>query len=386
MANEIYNSSWWGNPTIAGWGNIYYQFAFPSPLSNRFSSRVIADGGTVESLDCVEAADFNTANWNYYFRVIDDGGVVESLDCVDNLEIVVPDVDPNLFITRWRTTAAGETITIPTSGGGFNYTVTTSDGRTFNNTTGNQSITFATAGEYDVSISGAFPYIRFNNGGDKDKIIDIKQWGNIVWSSFLNSFKGCSNLDGTYTDTPNLSSVTSMVSAFRDCYVFTGKTSNWDTSSVTNMNSMFRNAELFNSDCSSWDVSSVTAMASMFQQARAFNQDIGAWDVSNVTSMNLMFSTTNLFDQNLESWNISKVTNFGNFKTVGVFSTANYDALLIGWNNTLLAQFPGGVGYTPLTSQTRFTNSQYTAGGAAEAARSSLASVFNWSIIDGGTA
>ena len=188
MANEIYNSSWWGNPTIAGWGNIYYQFAFPSPLSNRFSSRVIADGGTVESLDCVEAADFNTANWNYYFRVIDDGGVVESLDCVDNLEIVVPDVNPNLFITRWRTTTANETITIPTSGGGFNYTVTTSDGRTFTNTTGNQSITFATAGEYDVSISGTFPFIRFNNGGDKAKNSRYQAMGEYCLEFFFKFF------------------------------------------------------------------------------------------------------------------------------------------------------------------------------------------------------
>ena len=382
MANEIYNSSWWGNPTIAGWGNIYYQFAFPSPLSNRFSSRVIADGGTVESLECVEVADFNTANWNYYFRVIDDGGVVESLDCVDNLEIVVPDVDPNLFITTWRTTTTNETITIPIGTGSYNYTVTTSDGQTFTNITGNQSITFATAGDYDVSISGTFPQIKFNNGGDKLKIVDIKQWGNIVWGSFSASFRGCSNLIGNYTDAPNLSSVGNMSNTFRDCDVFTGKASNWDTSSVINMSGMFRNSELFNSDCSSWDVSNVTNTGSMFQQARAFNQDIGAWDVSNVSNMNLMFSTTNLCDQNLESWNISKVTIFGNFKTVGVFSTANYDALLIGWNNTLLAL---GAGYT-LTPQVDFGNSKYTADGTAEAARASLGTVFSWTITDGGEA
>ena len=323
MANEIYNSSWWGNPTIAGWGNIYYDFAFPN-------------------------------------------------------------VDPNLFITRWRTTTTNETITIPIGTGSYNYTVTTSDGQTFNNITGNQSITFANAGDYDVSISGTFPQIKFNNGGDKLKIVDIQQWGNIVWGSFSASFRGCSNLVGTYTDAPNLSSVGNMSNTFRDCDVFTGKTSNWDTSSVTNMNGMFRNAELFNSDCSSWDVSSLTTIVSMFQQARAFNQDIGAWDVSNVTNMSNMFSTTNLFDQNLESWNISKVTTFGNFKTVGVFSTANYDALLIGWNNTLLTEFPGGAGYT-LTPQVDFGNSQYTAGGAAEAARTSLGAVFNWTITDGGS-
>ena len=32
MANEIYSSTWWGSPTATGWGNIYYDFAFPNVL------------------------------------------------------------------------------------------------------------------------------------------------------------------------------------------------------------------------------------------------------------------------------------------------------------------------------------------------------------------
>ena len=35
MANEIYNSSWWGNPVQNGWGGIYYDLtsAVPNLLS-----------------------------------------------------------------------------------------------------------------------------------------------------------------------------------------------------------------------------------------------------------------------------------------------------------------------------------------------------------------
>ena len=51
-------------------------------LTLRYKSRVLADGGVVEGLDCVNSADFISNNWAYYFRVIDDGGVVESLECV----------------------------------------------------------------------------------------------------------------------------------------------------------------------------------------------------------------------------------------------------------------------------------------------------------------
>jgi surface protein len=325
MANEIYPVSWWGSPVENGWGGIYYDFA-------------------------------------------QGGGL-----------------DGTSFITTWRTTTSNETITIPTSGGGYNYDISTSDGQTFNGVTGSQAITFASAGDYDVSISGDFHRIYFNNTGDKAKIIDIKQWGNIAWTSLNNAFRGCSNLVGTYTDAPDLSGVITLNSAFRDCSVFTGKVSNWDVSNVNTMGSMFRSASLFNGDCSSWDTSNVTEMNSMFQVARAFNQDISNWDVSNVTDMVLMLNNTNDFDQNLGSWDISIVTDFRFFATSATFSTSNYDAILIGWEATLQAAFPNGSGYTPSIS-INFGNSEYTGGGAAEASRTSLINNFNWTITDGGIA
>ncbi len=84
MANEIYENSWWGSPTATGWGNIYYEYATvaTSEVTTRFNDRVIADGGIVEAISCVQSADFNSADWTYYFRVTDDGGIVESLECV----------------------------------------------------------------------------------------------------------------------------------------------------------------------------------------------------------------------------------------------------------------------------------------------------------------
>ena len=88
MANEIYSSSWWGSPTANGWGSIYYEytdsfeFVIDESLVNRFNSRVIAEGGIVEGNECLSTADFNYANWTYFFRVVDDGGTVESLKCV----------------------------------------------------------------------------------------------------------------------------------------------------------------------------------------------------------------------------------------------------------------------------------------------------------------
>ena len=83
-------------------------------------------------------------------------------------------LDGTSFITTWRTTSANETITIPTDeGSGYNYDISTSDGQTFTGVTGNQAITFATAGDYDVSISGDFPRIYINNNAtNKVKLIN----------------------------------------------------------------------------------------------------------------------------------------------------------------------------------------------------------------------
>jgi surface protein len=125
------------------------------------------------------------------------------------------------------------------------------------------------------------------------------------------------------------------------------------TSNVTNMSLMFYNATSFNQDISSWDVSNVTNMSYMFDSATSFNQDIGGWDVTSLTN------ATNMFG----------VTGFGSAVTL---STANYDALLIGWAaqavNTGVV-FSGG-------------NSKYSAGAAATA-RGTLVTA-GWTITDGG--
>jgi surface protein len=298
-------------------------------------------------------------------------------------------VDPNLFITTWTTSADNEAITIPTSGIGYNYTVTTSDGRTFTNTTGDQTITFATAGDYDVSISGAFPRIAFSEGtgANAAKLIDIKQWGNIAWTNFTNAFRGCSNLVGTYTDAPDLSGVNTFNNAFRGCSVFTGKVSNWDVSNVTAMSGIFRLTSLFNSDLTGWDVSNVQRLNSSFQGATSFNQPIGVWDVGNVETFQLTFGTSN-FDQDLSSWNIVKGADFVSFKTSGnAFSTANYNAILIGWEATLQAAYPNGSGYPNLgAGVTAGFGSSIFSGTNASASRSSLENTYNWTITDGGEA
>lgn len=299
-------------------------------------------------------------------------------------------------------TSASNQFTIPVIGAGFNYNVSTSDGYSASGITGNTTITFPSgAGTHTVTISGDFPRIYFNNGGDRLKILDITNWGNMVWASFDNAFRGCNNLQLSATDNPILTSVTNMAGMFRSCTVMNGDISGWDVSNVTTMTDMFREATAFNQNIGGWNVSNVTSMlrmflsatsfnqnisswnvgsvtniSGMFRSATAFNQNIGGWNVGSVTNMSEMFYSATAFNQNIGGWDVSNVSNFTDFmfgKTAANYSATNLDAIYNGWS--LLSVKPN--------ININFNTIKYTS--ASSAGRAVLvASPNNWTINDGG--
>ncbi len=215
------------------------------------------------------------------------------------------------FVTTWKTDNNGDSnsnqIIIPTTGTGYSYTVDWGDGTQSANETGNAIHTYASPGIYTVSITGDFPRIFFNGTGDIDKIISIDQWGDNLWDSMLGAFRGCGNLEGNFSDSPNLSQVSSMSYMFYDADEFNTYIGDWEVSNITDMSFLFSGALDFNQDIGNWDVSNVTNMAHMFDSATSFNQDIGNWDVSNVINMSNMFYYTISFSQSLDNWNVSSV-------------------------------------------------------------------------------
>jgi surface protein len=222
---------------------------------------------------------------------------------------------------------------------------------TFDNLSGQETITLPSSSIYVLEVSAkevnGFNRIQFNNGGDKDKIIDIKQWGDVAWSTFNAVFLGCSNMLTTATDIPNLSNVTNMYFMFRNASSANPDTTNWDVSNVTNMSFMFYNASSANPDTTNWDVSNVTSMYAMFYFATSANPDTTNWNVSNVTDMAFMFENSNLSVNNL---------------------TACYE----NWSQLLLQQnvsFGGG-------------STKYNASG--QEGRDILVNTYNWIIEDGG--
>jgi surface protein len=212
---------------------------------------------------------------------------------------------------------------------------------TFNDLSNQETITLPSSGVYDLEVSAkevnGFNRIAFDNEGDKGKLTDIKQFGDVAWSSFRDAFFGCENMLVTATDIPNLSNVTDMSDMFRDATAFNQDIGSWDVSSVTDMSYMFRGATAFNQNIGSWDTSNVTDMSSMFFNAVSFNQNIGSWDTSNVTDMVAMFRDASVFDENISGWNTSNVIVMS-----GMFNGATAFNQNIGsWNtsNVIIMRF-----------------------------------------------
>ena len=249
------------------------------------------------------------------------------------LDITITDIIHEAFIMEIKTDNNGSSsstqFTIPTKDDGYNYNVDCDNDGIFesNATSGDYTCEYDSAGTYEVVIfdnshnATGFPRIYFNNEGDKDKLIAIKQWGAIEWTSMQGAFYGCNNFNNIEEGVPNLSIVKSMNNMFKDALNFNQDIGTWDTSSVEDMSSMFYGAISFNQDIGQWNTSSVKNMAYMFKSALSFNQDIGQWNTAQVIDMNNMFNGTLVFNQNINLWDVSKVENMNSlFKDNPVFN------------------------------------------------------------------
>ena len=340
---------------------------------------------------------------NYYFIVVAQNKYNYSLSNCINVNVSLT------FVSIWDTTKVSpgssnsNQVHLPLEmTGTYDFVVQWGDGSNNTITSWDQAETthtYASGGLHTITITGTIIGWRFNNSGDRLKLLEIQQWGCLRLGNSGDYFWGCSNLALTATDKLNLMGTTSLNQAFQDCInlgssgnmngwdvssvttmyrtfynasSFNQPISSWNTSSVTDMREMFWGASSFNRPIGGWDVSIVTTMYQMFSDTLSFDQPIGDWDVSSVTTMYAMFSGANSFNQPLGNWNVSSVTNMTNMFTGVTLSTLNYDNLLIGWSQLSLqygVTFHGG-------------NSKYSI--VAEGARQFIITTFSWTIYDGG--
>jgi len=254
-------------------------------------------------------------------------------------------------------TSADTQFTIPTRTVGitqaFLYDIETSDGQSITGLTGNHTITFPSEGEYEVRISGSFPYMYFADGGDKLKMLDIKNFGIYALGSTsqVRAFYGCSNMVISATDSGNFGNVTNFFAAWVGCLSLTSFPL-IDTSSGTD----FQSAWFGCSSLTSFpllDTSSGSTFAVAWDGCSSLDSfPSNAFDTNIAANYGNAFRTTNLTTQSIDdilvSLNTSGVSN-GTFTQSGgqapsaTGETAIDSLVGKGWTITVTG------GYTPPT-------------------------------------
>lgn len=335
------------------------------------------------------------------------------------------------FTSTWNTEASGtsnnQQITLGLSSGGtYDFHVDWGDSSSDDITAYDDPArlhTYASPGVYTVNITGQLEGWRTSVGGDPLKLGNISSWGPVHITQGT-AFSGCSNMTCNATDVftvasggsylagmfknctlfngdlgaLNFNNAQSIATMFENCVAYNQDMSSWNTSNVVlankafagctalnqdlsswNMNlvtgttNMFDGCTSFNGDVSTWDMPLTTNLNRMFYGCTVFDRDVGSWNTTNVTDINFMLQNCAAFDQDLSSWDVESLTE-ANILIGGQLSTANYDALLIGWAAQTVQS---GVSF-------HAGSSQYSAG-AATVARASLVSD-GWTITDGGPA
>ena len=247
---------------------------------------------------------------------------------------------------------------------------------TFNDLSGQQTITLPSSGVYVLEVKSkevnGFNRIAFNDGGDKLKITDIKQWGTIVWSSFSAAFWGCSNMLTTATDVPNLSNVNSMYAMFYGASLANPLTRDWDVSNVFDMFFMFFEATSANPNTENWDVSSVQDLDYMFYYATSANPDVSNWDVSSVFYMDGVFNNATSANPDTSNWDVSNALYMYQLFEGSNLSVENLTLVYENWSLlTLQRDIYFGAGTI-----------KYNISG--QAGRDILTNTYGWTIYDGG--
>lgn len=190
-------------------------------------------------------------------------------------------------------------------------------------------IDFGATGIYELvisSVSGGSALFQFSGGanpcrGDRNRLVNVTQWGDVITFDQPGTFRACAQLDITASDTPVLSG--SMASMFQGCtsMVGTSAISNWNVQNVTSFQNFFLNVKL--------------------------NQSLGSWNLKNATDLTGIIQNTLMdcanFSLTLRGWADNSETPTGAY-TLGSLPTtikyyndqAAYDAIFTtkGWTYT----------------------------------------------------
>lgn len=212
----------------------------------------------------------------------------------------------------------------------FNFSIDWGDGIINTGVTASITHTYAIPGVYKIKIIGQYPIpsIGLTSNVDVSKFLEIKQWGNIQFSSFNQAFR----------DAPNIKLKTAQSPIFIGANVSMERAFNASNKIFTG-----------GFDMNAWDVSKVSNMfAALFNIAGGFG------------------------NARFDSWNVSSLTNADAFANTAI-SVVNYDLMLNAWANL------------PLKNNVIFDPgvvTKYSSAGAS--ARQFIINTYGWQFQDGG--
>lgn len=236
-------------------------------------------------------------------------------------------------------------------GDSSNNTVTTSSGLTHS---------YISHGIYTIKVlitSGiTSPNLRF--GVDKEKVIDILDWG---------IYNGWTSLQSMFYTMNNLPTVLS-VNTILDC------------TNVTLVRNAFWNTSV--KSCNVGCFKNLSKGSQFFQTfGNPFNDiTIGNLDTSQITTFHEMFQGLQV-DIDVSKFDVSNVIYMTNMFKNSLLGNLNYQNLLIGWTG-----WNGTTATKTLQNNVpvHFGIAQYEIGGQSEDARNYLINTLGWTITDGG--
>ncbi len=321
--------------------------------ATRTPAQVEAGGGLASdtfSASAGSTTDFNfdvsgVAAGDHYLHIVAKNGSTYST--VDSQEYTFPGAGSGTtdMVMEFTTTVADESITIPINNTGtINATIDWNDGG------GAQAFTtfdaavltkvIATPGVTTVNIAGEVSDINFFGSTAASQLTRVVNFGELNHNTLYRKFRDCVNM-------------TEFIAG--NCTV--------NSAGVTNASDFLRdNDSLVSADFTGFGGATwghISNMANFYRNSNTAPLNIigfGDLDIGSLTSLSNAFLNTAL-------------------------TTGSYDAVLIGWEAFVTAN--GGPLNIP---NAHFGTSTYTAGGAAEAARTNLINTHGWTITDGGTA
>ena len=254
-----------------------------------------------------------SSSTEYFYRVRAYNDVEESTSS----NVIELETLPNFFVSTWNTANSGvsanDEIALPlVDYGTYNFDVIY-DGNTIKTITDytDNVIEFSDgSGVKQIQITGTIEGWAFANGGDKLKITEISNWGEIVFvENDAQEFQGCSNLDVTATDAPDISAKNSLFAFFRNCTSLTAFGQGWSTGSIVTFERMFSGCSAFDdSEVVNLNVSAATSLRNMFTSS-AINQDLTGWNTANVENWDGFLSACTSYNQPINVLSFTSATN-----------------------------------------------------------------------------